>query len=69
MEGKESDAGYGGRARATVGALEQQQLFRVHISTFLPSYMACCEAPPLGKWEGGNMVPEWWLELDPRPTM
>lgn len=68
MGGKESGAGYGGRARAA-GAREQQQLFRVHISTFLPSYMACCEAPPLGKWEGVNMVPEGWLELDPRPTM
>lgn len=59
-----SDAGYGGRAQAA-GALEQQ----VHISTFLPSYTACCEAPTLEKWEDGNMVPEWWLELDPRPTM
>ena len=51
------------------GALEQQQLFRVHIRTFLPSYMACWEAPPLGKWEGGNIVPEWWLELEPTPIM
>lgn len=58
MEAKESGAVYGGRARAA-GAREQQQLFRVHTSTFLPSYMACCEAPPLGKCGGVNMVPEW----------
>lgn len=48
MEGKVSDAEYGGRARAA-GGLVQQQLFSVHISTFLPSYMACCEVPPLWK--------------------
>lgn len=68
MEGKESDTWYGGLAQAAA-ALEQQQLLREHISTFLPSYMACCEVPPLGKWEWGNMVTGWWLEVDPRATI